>query len=51
MSERRFKEKLALGIYKKPNPFSTKMSIHCLFDIRKSFDILTDAFLGRARIS
>lgn len=42
---------MALGIYKKPNPFSTKMSIHCLFDLRRCFDILTDAFLGKNRIS
>jgi len=42
--EQRDREKVSLGINKKPNLFMSKMSIHCLFDIRKAFEIVTEAF-------
>jgi len=51
LSEDRVREKIALGIAKKPNPFSSKMAIHCLVDIKRAIEIITDAFLGRKRIA
>lgn len=45
------RDKEALGIFKKPNIFMNKMSIHSFFDSRKAFEILTDVFTGKYRLS
>jgi hypothetical protein len=45
------REKEAIGVIKKPNIFMNKMCIHSLFDSRKAFEILTDVFTGKYRLS
>lgn len=48
--EKRTRKKVAMGM-KEGTAFGMKMSIHSLFDLRKTFDIFTDIFTGNSTLS